>query len=394
MTITLRQVIMTAFFLTILGVSSLLDDPNGLVPTALAQSTASEASASQTTSFFGRIIDVTEGTPTKYPDGSTTITKEYRVKLDDSADTVSVSVERLSTDMAFGYQYGDRVILNRQVDFAGNEVYYLADHVRTPSLTGILLLFIVLVITVAGWHGVRSLLGLASSYLIIFGALLPLLDQGYNPILVTILGAVGIMLFTFYLSHGFTSKTTIAVVGTLISLIATGILAALFSNLAKLTGFASEEAAFLQITQGPAFNARGIMLAGIIIGALGILDDITISQASIVQELRSANPDLSPQQLFFKAMNVGKDHIASLVNTLILVYTGSSLPLLMLFQNSNINNAALLLNYEIIAEEVVRTVVGSIGLVLAVPITTALASYIKVEVEPWEKGKKKKLHVH
>ncbi len=149
-------------------------------------------------------------------------------------------------------------------------------------------------------------------------------------------------------------------------------MASFFVDAAKLTGYASEEASFLQVSRQGSFNVRGLLLAGIIIGALGILDDITISQAAVVSSLKQASSKIKADELFAKAMDVGKDHISSMINTLILVYAGASLPLMLLFVD-NPHPFSEIINYEIIADEVVRTLVGSIGLVLAVPITTLIA---------------------
>lgn len=165
----------------------------------------------------------------------------------------------------------------------------------------------------------------------------------------------------------------IAIAGTLIALTITGILANISVEAAKLTGFASEEAGFLHAINLGIINIRGLLLAGIIIGVLGVLDDITVSQSSIVQALKKANPQFTPSELYRRAMIVGKDHIASMVNTLVLVYTGAALPLLLLFID-NPHPFLEIVNYEIIADEVVRTLVGSIGLMLAVPITTLIAA--------------------
>jgi uncharacterized membrane protein len=179
---------------------------------------------------------------------------------------------------------------------------------------------------------------------------------------------------TFYPSHGFNRKTHIAVFSTLIALVATGFLAKFFINFAKLSGLSSEEAGFLQVLNPEVSSMQGLLLAGIIIGVLGVLDDVTVSQASIVGQLKSANPELNTRQLYVRAMKVGHDHISSMVNTLVLVYAGASLPLLLLFTDAA-KPFIELVNYEIIADEVVRTLVGSIGLILAVPITTLLASW-------------------
>jgi len=327
----------------------------------------------QPTLTEGQISDIPESETMTYPDGTQTTIQTIEVKLD-SGETVTTSLERLAEDSAYPYQVGDRVVISSSQDFAGEEMHYIHDFVRRPGLLMAFGLFVILVLLIARGNGVRALVGLGSSFLIIFLFILPYIEAGYDPILVAIIGALFIISISFYLTHGFSAKTSVAVGGTFLALIATGLLAQVFSHLTRLTGFATEEVAFLQAIKGDGFPARGIMMAGIIIGTLGVLDDITISQASIVRELIRANPKLGHWQLFQRAMNVGKDHIASLVNTLVLVYTGTALPLLLLFMDNQFTLGQIS-NFEVVAEEIVKMLVGSIGLVLAVPITTALAVY-------------------
>jgi uncharacterized membrane protein len=216
---------------------------------------------------------------------------------------------------------------------------------------------------------------MAVSFLVVFKLILPQILAGANPITTTIIGAAVIVPITFFLSHGLNKKTATAIGGTFFALVITGGLAHFFVQKAKLTGFASEEAAFLQVARQGAVNIKGLLLAGIIISALGILDDVTISQAAIVWQLKKAKKKIKFNQLYQQAMAVGKDHIASMVNTLVLVYTGAALPLLLLFVNSP-QPFQEVVNYEIIAEEIVKTLVASIGLVSAVPITTLLAVWV------------------
>ena len=263
------------------------------------------------------------------------------------------------------YKVGDEVVVS---NFG-----YITDFVRRKPLLWLFLIFAVLVLTIGRLWGASALLGMSFSFLIIFKIILPQILAGRDPILITILGSLLIIPSTFYLSHGFNKKTTIAIVGTLISLIVAGIFAKIFVELAHLTGYASEEAAFLQVTQGGTVNIKGLLLAGIIIGVLGVLDDITVAQASVVEQLRHANPNLKPTELFQRAMRIGQDHIASMVNTLVLVYAGASLPLLLLFVD-NPHPLVEIINYEIIAGEIIRALVGSTALILAVPITTFLAT--------------------
>jgi len=272
------------------------------------------------------------------------------------------------------YEVGDDLVVSHTKDFEGGDVFYVTDFVRRAPLQWLFLIFVISVAAVGRWRGLSSLLGMGLSFLVIFKFILPQIMAGRDPVLIAIFGAALIVPLTFYLSHGLGRKTTVAVVGTLVSLVFTGLLAKYFIDAARLTGFASEEAGFLQVIKPGLINIKGLILAGIIIGVLGVLDDVTIAQAAVVEQLRQSSPLLGSKELFFRAMHVGQDHIASMVNTLVLVYAGASLPLLLLFVD-NSQPFAELINCEMIAEEVIRTLVGSIGLVLAVPLTTFLASF-------------------
>jgi len=270
------------------------------------------------------------------------------------------------------YYRNDKVTINYSKDNNGKEAFYIKDYIRRTPLLVLFIIFIVLTIFIAKIRGLMSLLGMIFSFLMIFFSILPNILNGANPILAVILASLFIVPVTFYLSHGFNKKTTVAIFGTCISLVATGLLATVFIELTKLTGFTSEEAGFLQVFNQRSINMKGILLAGIIIGALGVLDDITISQAAVVFQLKETNRRLTQKELYNQAMNVGQDHISSMVNTLVLVYAGAALPLFLLFVH-NPHSFSEVINYEMIAEEIVRTLVGSIGLILAVPITTYFA---------------------
>lgn len=290
--------------------------------------------------------------------------RNITVQLDDEM----ITAQQYETQV--NYREGDIVLL--QMD-AGSGQYTVADFARTPQLAQLFILFLLAVVLVTGGRGLRSLLGLLSSFGVIFALVLPQIIAGSNPILVIMVAACLILFFSYYLTHGVDSKTTLAVIGTSISLVLTTILAYLYTQLTNLSGYGSEEATFL-LTELPNTNMQSLLLAGMIIATLGVLDDITISQASVVYELKRANRRLGVYELFSRAMRVGQDHIASVVNTLVLVYTGTALPLLLLFTDGAIPTFSLL-NYEAVAEEIVRTLVGSIGLVVAVPITTIVAAY-------------------
>lgn len=284
------------------------------------------------------------------------------------------------------YNTGDKLIIAYTKNLEGKDVFYITDYVRRSALLWLFVVFVVLTVVIGRWQGLASLIGMGISFLVIFLFILPEISKGSDPVQVVILGSLLIIPATFLLSHGVNRKTAVAITGTLISLVITGILASIFVELAHLTGFASEEAGFLQAFEPGVINIKGLLLAGIIIGVLGVLDDITISQSAIVQQLKLANPKLKDTELYKKAMSVGKDHIASMVNTLVLVYTGAALPLLIIFVD-NPHPFSEIINYEILADEIVRTLVGSIGLILAVPITTFIAVIIaditrhKVKIE-------------
>ena len=271
------------------------------------------------------------------------------------------------------YKAGDQLIVVASKDFEGNDAFYIDDYIRRGALLWLFLIFVILAIAIGKWWGFASILGMGYSFLVIFQFILPRLLSGSDPVTTAILGSTLIIPVTFYLSHGLNKKTTVAIVGTVISLIITGILASIFVNAAKLTGFASEEAGFLQVVRQGTINIQGLLLAGIIIGTLGILDDVTVSQSSIVNQLRITDKNLSLKDLYSKAMSVGRDHISSMVNTLVLVYTGAALPLLLLFYDNPLSFSDVI-NYEIIATEIVIILVGSIGLMAAVPITTLIAA--------------------
>lgn len=291
---------------------------------------------------------------------------------DKKGESVVVENGMFTSSEVLKYKIGDGVVLNSTQVEGGSEFTVIADHVRRPVLAFLFAIFVILTVVIAGRWGLTSILGMGYSFYVIFVFILPMILKGYDAVLVAVIGSIFIIPVTFSLSHGLNKKTFVAMIGTAISMVIVGLLSSLFVDLAKLTGFAVEEAGFLQYQLGDVINLKGILLAGIIISTLGVMDDITVSQSSIVDELRKANSKLSKKQLFLRSMNVGKDHISSMVNTLVLVYSGAALPLLLLFVN-NPHPFLEVINYEIVADEIVRTMVGSIGLILAVPITTYIA---------------------
>lgn len=324
----------------------------------------------------GEIVEVVEEKLLSNENGEERYWQVLAVKVNKgelSGDKIEVENGSEMMSSLERYEVGDMVMISWSKDYEGGDVFYVTDFVRRDALFWLFVIFVLMVVLISRWQGVSSLLGMAVSFGVIFKFVLPRIAVGDDPVVVAILGSLLIIPATFLLSHGVNRKTWIAIAGTLMALVVTGVMANVFVKAANLTGFASEEAGFLQAYNPGLVNIKGILLAGIIIGVLGVLDDITVSQSAIVQQLKTANSKLKAGELYRQAMVVGKDHIASMVNTLILVYTGAALPLLLLFVN-NPRPFSEIVNYEIIADEVVRTLVGSIGLMLAVPITTLIAA--------------------
>lgn len=235
-------------------------------------------------------------------------------------------------------------------------------------------LFALAVICLGRWKGVRALVGLGISLGVLGVFVLPAVLEGGNPLAIALVGSSAIALTALYLTHGFSARTTTAVLGTLMSLVLVGVLAAVFVDLARFTGLSDEEATILQVFASQ-IDLRGLLLGGILIGALGVLDDVTVTQVSAVWELKAANPDYRVRDLYRSAVRIGRDHIASTVNTLVLAYAGASLPLMLLFTQAD-QGLVDVLNGEAVAIEVVRTLAGSIGLVASVPFTTAVAALV------------------
>jgi uncharacterized membrane protein len=258
--------------------------------------------------------------------------------------------------------------------------YSLYDFERREPMLILALLFVAVVILFARWRGALSLAGLGISLAIVLLFVVPSILDGNSPLLVAIVGAMAVALTTIPLAHGWGPKSLAALLGTAASLIVTALLALLFTNLTHLTGLSSEEAIFLQIGAANV-SLQGLLLAGMVIGALGVLDDVTISQASTVLALRRANPALRLRRLFALAMDVGRDHVSATVNTLVLAYVGAALPILLLFSAADLGVADAM-NLEVVAKEIVATLVGSIGLIAAVPITTGLAAALALSVAP------------
>ena len=269
-------------------------------------------------------------------------------------------------------QQGDKVLVTVGARPDGVLTVYFVDFVRADSLLWLAAIFVAVILVISRWKGLRSLLSMAFSLLVIIGYIIPHILAGEDPLWVSILGSVILLGVTLYLTYGWNLKTHAAVVSMMFVLLITGTLAGLFVAFTRLTGSGDENALFLLQMLNTQINLRGLLLGGMIIGALGVLDDLVTTQASAVFELHHANPALGFQGLFRSAMRIGQDHVAATVNTLVLAYAGAALPMLLMFSLGR-GNYGYLVNFELIAEEIVRTLVGSLGLVTAVPLTTAIA---------------------
>jgi uncharacterized membrane protein len=279
------------------------------------------------------------------------------------------------------------------IDEPAAQPYGFVDFERGSPLLILAIAFSVLVIAFARFQGLRSIVGLGISLLIVTQFLVPAILDARSPFLVALVAALAVMMATITLTHGVSLKSAAAMLGTTGSLLLTAGLALLFVELAHVTGFASEEATLLQSASGGDLSLDGLVLAGIVIGALGVLDDVTVSQASTVMALRRANPGQSLRGLYRSAVGVGRDHVAATVNTLVLAYVGASLPILLIFSNQGTSFGEAV-NREAIATEIVGGLVGSIGLIAAVPLTTGLAVWLATRVPTEELPAGAHAHAH
>jgi uncharacterized membrane protein len=291
---------------------------------------------------------------------------------------------------------GDRIRVYRNVLPEGAQLggvavdrYVLSDFQRDRPLLYLVVIFCALVVGFGRLRGARALLGLVASLAVVLWFVVPAILDGRDPVSVALYGSLAVMLVTLPLAHGLGAKTIAASLGTALALFLTLALAKVFTDMAHLTGLSSDEAIYLQATNRT-LSLQGLLLAGMVIGALGVLDDLTVSQASTVLALRRANASFGSRELFREALHVGHDHIAATVNTLVLAYVGASLPVLLIF---SVGGTPFLdaVNGESVAEQLVAMLVGSIGLIAAVPITTALAALLAIRLSPAQLAHE---HVH
>jgi uncharacterized membrane protein len=273
---------------------------------------------------------------------------------------------------------GDVFYLSHTVEPFGVEYYSVNDPYRLPQLLFLTGLFVVTVLLFGGIQGLRGLMSLIASFFFIFYLLLPGIMHGYSPLLITVLVSSLIIVLGSYVTHGFTRTTSAAVIGMIATVSITGLLALWSVKITRLSGFGSDEAVYLNLNAGGGLDIVGLLLSGIIIGLLGVLYDAAIGQSVSVDELTRIAPHVSRRTIYERAVRIGREHIGALVNTLAIAYVGTSLPLLLLFLQSDSATPLQIINTEIFATEIVRIMIGSIGLVLAVPITTLVSVWMLV----------------
>ena len=333
----------------------------------------------QDTHYRARVLEVLNQQIEPREDGSASRQQHLRLEISSGERTGEIiEIDNLNQlDVVAGdvYRSGDRVVLLESLGPAGESYWQVIDRVRTGSLAWLALLFAAVILLVGRKKGLRSLLGLALSFAVIMKFIIPLILAGANPLVITISGSFLILLVLIYLNEGFNRVAHVSILAISLSLLLTGILAVSFTTAAKLTGAGGDELMYLISLGEFTVDFQGLLLAGIIIGTLGVLDDVVISQVSLVRELKNANPQMTRRRLYQQAMKVGIAHIGAMTNTLFLAYAGVALPLLILF---SVNHPPFLtiadaLNNELIATEIIRTLTGSIGLALSAPLATILA---------------------
>jgi uncharacterized membrane protein len=305
----------------------------------------------------------------------------YRPELDCTRLTVRIdegpdagTTYRTVTGDSSYRRVGQGVVLYRGTDpgLPPEARYQLTDIQRGVPLLALFAVFAMAILALGRLRGAMAVAGAGVSLVVLVTFLVPALLAGRPPLWTAVVGAMAVMIVVFVMAHGPTVRTATAMIGTAAALLLTVLLATVFVDLAGLSGVTSDEAAYVEATFG-SVDLRGLLLAGIVVGALGILDDVTVTQVSTVYELRAADPRMPRRQLYAAGLRVGRDHIASTVNTLLLAYAGASMPLLVIFSTSGVGLTDTLTS-GVVGEEIVRTLVGSIGLIAAVPITTALAA--------------------
>jgi uncharacterized membrane protein len=377
----LKVLIAAAIILFVIPLPSFAKTP---VPTAAGQVTAnadaSTAPDSTDSYYRGKVIKIIkEGVDTS--DGQTQPWQELQVELlsgDQKGQRIDINNGQDVVDGSYQrYAAGDQVVVDCSAGLPGQPfVYSIADRYRIPNLIMAALAFLALTVYFGRKRGFTSIIGMAFSVLVVFYYIMPQIAKGGDPFVVAVEGAAAIIIISLYLSHGFNRRTSIALASALLSLGLAIVIDLVFVHFCKLTGSGTEDASTLQFNGALSIPLLSVYLGGVIIGVIGVLDDVTIGQSTAIEEIHAANASLSFNDLLKSGRSIGQEHIASMINTLVLAYVGVSFPLLLLYSLQRTQPIWVIFNSDFIAEEIVRTLVGSSVLVVAIPMTTLLAAFL------------------
>lgn len=330
--------------------------------------------------YTAKIIDVIERQGNDNM-GHQTINITYSAEITDQRfggkiinvmDVFEVNVPHLEAEA------GDEVLLYLELDESGLNILnaYINGYKRDQYIIYLVLIFVFLVLAIGRVKGLKALLSLVLTVLLVIKAFLPGILKGYSPIILSILIATAITTVTLLIISGFSKKTLTAIIGTLTGVFIAGVIAYSFSSYSKLIGFSYEEIQLLSfIPQGTKFDFNGLLFSSILLGALGAVMDVSMSISSAIVEIKTADPSMSLKQLFKSGMNIGRDIMGTMVNTLVLAYTGSSLNLMILILAYN-KPLIETINYEMIIVEILRALAGTIGLVITIPFTAFLGAFL------------------
>jgi len=338
-----------------------------------------EAAVGSTETLEARVIEVLDERVLERENGTEAVQQDLLLEIvsgEESGRKVEYrGISDLDVVSAQEYQVGDCVVVQKEIGPEGEENFVITDFVRRRSLYLLGAVFVAAIAAVGGRKGLRSLLALAVSFVVIVKAMLPAILSGLDPLAVGLAGSLTVMALIIYLTEGWNRKSHVAIASVSVSLSVTLILSVVFTAATRLSGMAQEETMFLIDAARSVINFRGLLLAGILIGTTGVLDDIIVSQVEAVEQIKSANPRLSGRQVFSAAYKVGKVHFGAVINTLFLTYAGASLPLLLLFSvhQEPFVSFGEVINNEVVATEIVRALIGSLGLAVAMPVATLLA---------------------
>lgn len=344
-----------------------------------AQSPSPDQPQSQIQKYFkGKVEKIIEEEKLAQIQDEEEYIQKVQIRREDNNETIDLNIgsefQPLNSNQRL--KKGTTVILAEQKLSDGKLQVVVVDVYRANTIYWLVAGFFLLVLIVARWQGFMSIVGMVISLFVLMNFIIPHILLGENPILISLLGASVIASLSIYLCHGWSIKSHLALFSMMLVLAFVALISQLSVTTAQVVGLGSEEAFFLQFGPTSKINLQGLLLGGILLGALGVLDDICIAQVAVVFELKTLKKEIGFSELYTRALQIGKDHVASLVNTLILAYAGANLPLFLLFTINHQIPAWVTLNSEAILEEVIRTLTGSIGLVMAVPITTFIAVFV------------------